>query len=238
MDIASALLHALLKAGWWQEIPSKYRKYITIDEGYTIELDYSALHPHIVYFQNDLELRDDAYTRILLVGGIAFTDENRKIVKQVFNAMLNAKRMMIRQPRGLDLKPLRKKWSEIVPIVLQAHHDIQHMFFGGYGGNLQYEDSCMAEDVLLAGVKENIVTLPVHDSFIVRRQHEGFLRHQMIASFIKRWGRKPKINESDLIQPLDYFDEMGEARTEEIAKEDRLHSKWYYRNVMWMHREI
>ena len=172
------------------------------------------------------------------MGGIAFTEENRKIVKQVFNAMLNAKRMMIRQPRGLDLKPLRKKWSEIVPIVLQAHHDIQHMFFGGYGGNLQYEDSCMAEDVLLAGVKENIVTLPVHDSFIVRRQHEDFLRHQMIASFVKRWGRKPKINESDLIQPLDYFDEMGEARTEEIAKEDRLHSKWYDRNVMWMHREI
>ena len=56
--------------------------------------------------------------------------------------------MMIRQPRGLDLKPLRKKWGEIVPIVLQAHQDIQHMFFGGYGGNLQYEDSCMAEDVL------------------------------------------------------------------------------------------
>ena len=224
--------------GWWQEIPKGYRKYITIDEGFTTELDYSALHPHIVYFQNDLELTDDAYTRILLVGGIAFTEENRKIVKQVFNAMLNAKRMMIRQPRGLDLKPLRKRWSEIVPIVLQAHHDIQHMFFGGYGGNLQYEDSCMAEDVLLAGVKENIVTLPVHDSFIVRRQHEDFLRHQMIASFVKRWGRKPKINESDLIQPLDYFDEMGEARTEEIAKEDRLHSKWYYRNVMWMHREI
>ena len=50
---------------------------------------------------------------------------------------------------------------------------------------MQYEDSCMAEDVLLAGVKENIVTLPVHDPFIVRRQHEDFLRHQMIASFVK-----------------------------------------------------
>ena len=78
--------------GWWQEIPKGYRKYITIDEGFTIELDYSALHPHMVYFQNDLELTEDAYTRILLVGGIAFTEENRKIVKQVFNAMLNAKR--------------------------------------------------------------------------------------------------------------------------------------------------
>ena len=60
----------------------------------------------------------------------------------------------------------------------------------------------------------------------------------MIASFVKRWGRKPKINESDLIQPLDYFNERGEPRTEEIAEEDRLHSKWFDSNVMWMHREI
>ena len=67
--------------GWWQEIPSKYRKYITIDEGYTIELDYSALHPHIVYFQNDLELRDDAYTRILLVGGVYFM-KNRRLLNK------------------------------------------------------------------------------------------------------------------------------------------------------------
>ena len=87
---------------------------------------------------------------------------------------------------------------------------------------------------MLRGIKENIVALPVHDSFIVRRQHEDFLRHQMIASFVKRWGRKPKINESDLIQTLNYFDEMGEPRTKELAKEDRLHSKWFDRNTLWL----
>ena len=225
--------------GWWQEIPKGYRKYITIDEGFTTELDYSALHPHMVYYQNDLEMGTiDPYTLILLVGKIELNDVNRNIIKQVFNAMLNATRVMIRQPRGLDLKPLKKKWGEIVPIVLQAHHEIQHMFFKGHGGLLQYEDSCIAEDVMLAGMKENIVCLPVHDSFRVRRQHENFLRKTMMASFFKRWRKIPKMKEGDLIQPYDYYDEEGNPRTEEIAKEDRLYSKWYDRNVLWMHREI
>ena len=92
----------------------------------------------MVYYQNDLEMGTiDPYTLILLVGKIELNDVNRNIIKQVFNAMLNATRVMIRQPRGLDLKPLKKKWAEIVPIVLQAHHEIQHMFFKGYGGLLQ-----------------------------------------------------------------------------------------------------
>ena len=122
---------------------------------------------------------------------------------------------MIRQPRGLDLKPLKKKWGEIVPIVLQAHHEIQHMFFKGYGGLLQYEDSCIAEDVMLAGMKENIVCLPVRGSFRVRRQHENFLRKTMMASLFERWRKIPKIK-GDLIQPYDFYDE--ETKTEEIAK--------------------
>ena len=47
--------------------------------------------------------------------------------------------------------------------------DTTYVFFKGYGGLLQYEDSCTAEDVILAGMNEHIVCLPVHDSFRVRR---------------------------------------------------------------------
>ena len=225
--------------GWWQEIPSEYRKYITIDEGFTHELDYSALHPHMVYFRNNLVLGNlDAYERIMVEGDITINKTNRDIIKQVFNAMLNAKKPMARQPRGLDLKPLKKRWAEIVPIVLKAHHQIKHMFFKGYGGLLQYEDSCLVEDVLLEGMRKNIVALPVHDSFIVRRQYEDFLREQMMESFVKRFGREPKIKDSDIIQPMDWFDEKGLPRTKEVTDDDRKHSKWFDRNVMWLHREI
>ena len=173
----------------------------------------------------------------MVEGDITINKTNRDIIKQVFNAMLNAKKTMARQPRGLDLKPLKKRWAEIVPIVLKAHHQIEHMFFKGYGGLLQYEDSCLVEDVLLAGMRKNIVALPVHDSFIVRRQYEDFLREQMMGSFVKRFGREPKIKDSDIIQPMDWFDEKGLPRTKEVTDDDRKHSKWFDRNVLWMHRK-
>ena len=38
---------------WWQNVPSEYRKYITIDAKRTCEYDYSQLNPHMVYFLID-----------------------------------------------------------------------------------------------------------------------------------------------------------------------------------------
>jgi hypothetical protein len=35
--------------GWWQNVPSEYRQYITIDEGVTTEYDFSQLSPHMLY---------------------------------------------------------------------------------------------------------------------------------------------------------------------------------------------
>ena len=35
---------------WYQNIPKEYRQYILINDAPTMELDYSALHPHLLYF--------------------------------------------------------------------------------------------------------------------------------------------------------------------------------------------
>ena len=35
--------------GWWQEVPRVYRRFIRIDGEPTAELDYSSLHPRILY---------------------------------------------------------------------------------------------------------------------------------------------------------------------------------------------
>ena len=36
--------------GWWQQVPSELRKFITLDGKRTCEYDYSQLNPHMVYF--------------------------------------------------------------------------------------------------------------------------------------------------------------------------------------------
>jgi hypothetical protein len=70
--------------GWWQNVPSEYRKYITIDEKRTAEYDFSQLNPHLLYHSNYKELgSEDAYDRVL-------DGEHRIVVKQAFNAMVQA----------------------------------------------------------------------------------------------------------------------------------------------------
>ena len=70
--------------GWWQNVPSEYRKFITIDESVTTEYDFSQLSPHMLYFAYNHELGEvDAYDRVL-------DGEHRDVVKQAFNAMVQS----------------------------------------------------------------------------------------------------------------------------------------------------
>jgi len=43
---------------WYQNIPKKYREYIRINDAPTLELDYSALHPNLLYALRDLDPPD------------------------------------------------------------------------------------------------------------------------------------------------------------------------------------
>ena len=66
---------------WWQNVPSEYRKFITIDCKATTEYDFSQLNPNMIYNRYNHELGSvDAYDRVL-------DGEHRKIVKQAFNAI-------------------------------------------------------------------------------------------------------------------------------------------------------
>ena len=70
--------------GWWQNVPSEYRNYITIDMKRTVEYDFSQLNPHMLYYAYNKELgEEDAYDRVL-------DGEHRDLVKSAFNAMIQA----------------------------------------------------------------------------------------------------------------------------------------------------
>ena len=82
---------------WWQNIPSAYRAFITIDGKFTDEFDYGKLHPTILYADKGITLEDDAYD-------IGIGDEHRDIVKQTFNAMVQMKQPSNTPPRDIDFK--------------------------------------------------------------------------------------------------------------------------------------
>ena len=128
---------------WWQNVPSEYRQFITIDTKKTKEYDYSQLNPNMIYAAYNLELgSEDAYNRVL-------DGEHRDTVKQAFNAMIQASTPLTSKPENIDLDPLGMTWRDLRQAVLDAHKPIQHLFFTGLGNQLQFEDSSIAESIML-----------------------------------------------------------------------------------------
>jgi len=186
--------------GWWQNVPSEYRKYITIDEKRTAEVDFSQLNPHLLYISNYKELgSEDAYSRVL-------DGEHRDIVKQAFNAMVQASGPLNRCPDDIDLTELDIGWNDLKKRILAAHKPIADLFFKGVGNKLQFQDSCIAERVMLQFVDWDAPALPVHDSFIV---HHGYAETGDIEEIMRR----------------SFYEEIGEH----ISKVDSEVLTWHYR---------
>ena len=147
---------------WWHNVPSDYRKYITIDGKRSCEYDYSQLNPHMVYFLRGEKMgSEDAYDRV-------FDGEHRDIVKEAFNAMIQSSTPLNRKPDKLNLNEVDFDWPTLRQAILNAHRPIADVFFQGHGNHLQYVDSCIAEQVMLSFIKrEDAPVLPLHDSFIM-----------------------------------------------------------------------
>lgn len=152
--------------GWWENVPSDFRRYITIDGKRTNEYDYSQLNPHMVYFLRGKTLgSEDAYSRV-------FDGEHRDLVKEAFNAMIQSSTPLIKEPKDIDLSEVDFDWKHLRQSILDAHKPIADMFFKGHGNELQYTDSCIAEKIMLQFIKsDDAPVLPVHDSFIM---HQAF----------------------------------------------------------------
>ena len=214
--------------GWWQNVPSEYRPYITIDEAITTEYDYSQLSPHMLYFAYNLKMgSEDAYNRV-------FDGEHRDVVKQAFNAMVQSQTPLLRKPDKINMDGMEMDWRELRERILNAHKPIAHLFFTGIGNRLQFKDSCIAETVMLQFVNENQVALPIHDSFIMRAGFAGDLEEAMRRAFYDEFQADIPVKHEVVVERSALFEEDGTPRIEEVTKDDREHSQWYDRNTMWL----
>lgn len=197
--------------GWWQEIPSKFRDRITIDGKRTVQLDYSGLHPHILYHERGLELKGDPYqVNFIPSKNAEDTDGFRKFIKKSFNAMLNADKVMKRPQRASKGKPkemLRHwgvTWKQVVNAIRDRHPDIKDQFFTGAGLRLQRIDSDLCEAVMLAMINRSleIVVLPVHDSFIVHHGYKDELMAMMLGAYCLKYGYipPPKLSKEMIVE--------------------------------------
>lgn len=160
--------------GWWQSIPKEYRKYIHIDGKSAVEIDYSNMHPFILYSSKGEHLKSDAYA----IDGI----KKRSTGKLAFNLLLNKE--SFRKPQKYDPSEWGGlEWRNLKCLVLDHHNAIKECFGTGAGLGLQYIDSQIAEKVLLHFSKSNYPCLPLHDSFIVHHALEDELIQVMKEAY-------------------------------------------------------
>jgi hypothetical protein len=220
--------------GWWQNVPSEYRPFITIDSKATSEHDYSQLNPNMIYSVYNKELgSEDAYSR---VAG----EEHRDVVKQAFNAMFQATTTLDRKPDGIELDAIGMSWRELKEEILNAHKPIKDYFFKGLGNRLQFEDSIIAENIMLQFAKMDAPALPIHDSFIM---HHGFsaygeLEEAMRRAFHDRFHRDIGISRDLVVRHTSNIpmnkDELATPSFEDILNAENDYSQWRDRNNMWM----
>lgn len=195
---------------WYQNIPKEYRQYILIDGAPTLELDYSSLHPNLLYYyagskppEGDLYQLED------------YSKSTRKFLKGMFLRMINSNsrndaKGSIRQAVFYDKKVAippelgnlkDKTLDPIIDGLLEKHKPLsKYIFkFKNLGNWLQNIDSRIAEKVLLYFAVNGIAALPMHDSFIIDARHYQNLEDIMNRVILESFGTHIGISNDDYV---------------------------------------
>ena len=137
----------------------------------------------IVYALQNIErdVDDDLYD-IGLDNWLGGDDPRRKLIKVFVNAMMNDETANYKLKKA-ELRTLGLTHEELLALVLKAYAPIADQLTAGIGMKATYLDSQIAELVLSTMQEDDIVALPIHDSFLVRAGYQSWLEVVMEAAF-------------------------------------------------------
>lgn len=172
--------------GWWQNLSEEDRKQILIDGYPTIERDFGGMHIRMLYAREaKLDYSDDPY--LLVEYGVTWRDAFKKVLLICLSADSRNSAMRAIQQDKLENPtryPPNFNPKEALEKFLIKHSRIAHVFFDSdVSRDLQFEDSQIAEEIMLKLIGKGIVVLPIHDSFIVARKNDEDLQEAMRDTF-------------------------------------------------------
>ena len=178
----------------FQTIGKENRTRILIDDSETVELDYSSMHLRLLYTQEGIELEQSFYP--YYVEGVD------KSVSKICGLMLlynDNKRNAINAARQHFERSsiVVENVSEIINYLLESNKRIsKHFFQRDMWKGLQFLDSSVATEVLQMCISRNIVALPYHDSFRVKREDKEILKGIMFEG----WKRVMKTTNNCVVE--------------------------------------
>jgi len=188
---------------WPGQIERELRPYIGIDGSYTVEWDYSSLHPAMLYAQIGLEIRDDPY--IIETDVVGHRSKDHEVVrwgrtesKITLLAAINAAdresavlgaKSKIRRDTGINYAAA--DIAICLDLLLIRNEPIGHLIHQDKGISLQAQDSRLAEMVMVVFTQQMKPIIPVHDSFIVKVEDEDLLLDAMETAYQSLFGWLP-----------------------------------------------
>ena len=187
-----------LSGGWWMPVPKELRKVITINGQPTLELDYSACHPRMLYHEAGLDYMDDAYILPEIEAyerriGVK-SETYRPCVKWLMQVLINCRGKPERaeKPDNVEIPP-DFSLSEIVGMIEANHQPIAFAFKTGAGMRLMKRESDIALMIVDTATKQGWPVLPIHDSFITTRDRHRDLYFLMKETYFSELNRYPII---------------------------------------------
>lgn len=212
-------LHGRIYTGKYghQSLRKIERGTIRFDNQPTVELDFSGLHPRMLYHRNGMEYNCDPYK----LWGDDTTDPMRLMAKIFVNSLINAESpataiaacnyaMSVWKDggkkilkRGKDLEDARNLYDahkatgltfkDILPIVMKYHNRIASKFGCDMGIHLMRIDSAIAIRIMQVFADQCVPILGCHDSFIVMKKQAPDLKELMMNTYKEFLGYKPLV---------------------------------------------
>jgi len=169
--------------GWWQGIPERHRPHIRIDGNKVTEVDFSGMAPRIIYGQAgvSIPIDFDPYN-VGLDAWEGKKDHRRPLVKEFLNAMINDEDGVYRLGSD-EAKVLGLNHKQLLKRIELTHEPIFESLRSGAGLHAQFIESIIAEKVMLELLEQDVIVLPIHDSFIIRLGFANDLRESMQRNF-------------------------------------------------------
>ena len=178
--------------GWWQQIPSRLRDQILIDDQYTVEVDFSGFHISLAYGLEGHQPPDDPYALSVSIGGLS-KEQQRKDVKLVALTAINAKDRKAafsafrdqrnRDQRGLPssqkIKYTNTLLEQLLDNFLKTNLPISHYLCADKGVELMALDGEITTQIMKHFTYRGVPILTVHDSYIVESSRERELMDVM-----------------------------------------------------------
>ncbi len=178
----------------YQQFSEEERKHIHINHKPTVELDFSGLHPRLLYAWEDIQYNDDPYSAVVKAKPL------RPIIKNLFLILLNSddeaeavragnkllkdnnEYYLLLRKHGLTVK------GDLIPMFKEAHKPISKYFCTGVGLKAMNTDSKIALDVITDFANDSIPILAIHDTFIVQHKYKRRLRKVMHFAYREQTG--------------------------------------------------